>query len=105
MTKWQEEAVERIKRYILEHDLRGNDERYEIKEFSVEETDYGTVIVFSVTGLKNNEGTMSSIFGRTRRYIFVDKRGGLRCTKWDSEKKKSIDLRGWTDVMIHGWSH
>jgi len=105
MTKYQEKAVERIKRYIEEHDLHGNDERYEFKEFTVEETDYGTVIVYSVTGLKNDEGTMAAIFCRRRRHIFIGKRGGLKSSKWDSEKKKSINLQGWSDVMIYGYTH
>jgi len=105
MTKQQEAMVERIKRYIEEHDLHRNDERYEIKEFSVEETDYGTVIVYSVAGLKNDEGTMAAIFCRNIRHIFIGKRGGLKSSKWDSEKKKSINLQGWSDVMIHGCSH
>lgn len=105
MTKYQEKAIEKIKRYIEEHDLHRNDERYEIKEFSVEETDYGTVVVYSVTGLKNDEGTMAAIFCRTRRHIFIGKRGGLKSSKWDSEKKKIINLQGWSDVMIHGCSH
>ena len=105
MTKYQEKAIERIKRYIEEHDLHGNDERYEIKEFSVEETDYGTVIVYSVTGLKDDEGTMAAIFCRRRRLIFIGVRGGLRSQKWDPKKKKYIDLKGWSDVMIYGYSH
>lgn len=105
MTKYQEKAVERIKRYIEEHDLHRNDERYEIKEFSVEETDYGTVIVYSVTGLKNDEGTLASVFCRNIRHIFIGKRGGLRSQRWDTEKKKCIDLKGWSDVMIYGCSH
>ena len=105
MTKYQEKAIERIKRYIEEHDLHRNDERYEIKEFSVEETDYGKVIVYSVTGLKDDEGTMAAIFCRNIRHIFIGKRGGLKSSKWDPKKKKYIDLKGWSDVMIHGCSH
>lgn len=105
MTKQQEAMVERIKRYIEKHDLFNNDPKYEFKEFTVEETDYGTVIVYSVTGLKNDEGTMAAIFCRNKRHIFIGKRGGLKSSKWDSKKKKSIKLQGWSDVMIHGCSH
>jgi hypothetical protein len=105
MTKQQEIMVERIKRYIEKHDLFNNDPRYEFKEFSVEETDYGTVIVYSVTGLKNDEGTMAAIFCRNKRHIFIGKRGGLKSSKWDSKKNKSINLQGWSDVMIYGCSH
>ncbi len=105
MTKYQEKAVERIKRHIEEHDLHRNDERYEIKKFSVEETDYGKVIVYSVTGLKDDEGTMAAIFCRRRRLIFIGVRGGLTSERWDPEKKKYIRLKGWSDVMIYGYSY
>lgn len=105
MTKQQEVMVEKIKRYIEKHDLFNNDPKYEFKEFTVEETDYGIVIVYSVTGLKNDEGTMAAIFCRTIRQIFIGKRGGLRSQRWDGKKKKSIQLNGWSDVMIYGYSH
>ena len=103
MTKYQEKAIERIKRYIEEHDLRGDE--YEFKEFTVEETDYGTVIVYSVTGLKNDEGTMAAVFCRRRRLIFIGVRGGLTSQRWDPEKKKHVRLKGWSDVMIYGYSN
>lgn len=105
MTKQQEIMVEKIKRYIEKHDLFNNDPKYEFKEFTVEETDYGMVIVYSVTGLKNDEGTMAAIFCRTIRHIFIGKRGGLRSQRWDVKKKKSIQLNGWSNVMIYGYSH
>ena len=76
MTKYQKIMVERIKRYIEKHDLFNNDPKYEFKEFNVKETDYGIVIVYSVTGLKNDEGTIAAVFCRTKRYIFIGKRGG-----------------------------
>ena len=104
MTKQQEIMVERIKRYIEKHDLFNNDPRYEFKEFTVEETDYGTVL-FIQTGLKNDEGTMAAIFCRTIRQIFIGKRGGLEKPKMDDKKKKSIQLNGWSDVMIYGCGH
>lgn len=102
MTKQQEIMIEKIKRYIEKYDLFNNDSKYEFKEFTVEETDYGTVHVYSVAGLKNDEGTMAEIFCRTIRHIFIGKRGGLRCYKWDDKRKKSIQLNGWSDVMIYG---
>lgn len=105
MTKRQEVMIQKIKRYIEENDMFKNSPDYEFKEFSVEETDYGTVIVYSVTGMKNDEGTMASILCRNTRHIFIGKRGGLRSSIWDSEKKKFIDLKGWSNVMIYGYSH
>ena len=101
MTKYQKIMVERIKRYIEKHDLFNNDPKYEFKEFNVKETDSGIVIVYSVAGLKNDEGTMA-VFCRRRRHIFIGVRGGLRSQRWDPKKKKYIDLKGWSDVMIYG---
>lgn len=105
MTRAQEIAVQKIKRYIEQNDMRKNDPGYEFKEFTVEDTDYGTVIVYSVTGLKEDEGTLASVFGRTTRHIFIGKRGGLKCPKWDSKRKKSTYLTGWSNVLIYGCSH
>lgn len=105
MTKAQEAAIQRIKRYIEQHDLYRNDPKYEFKEFTVEETDYGTIIVYSVTGLKDDEGTLAAVFARNRRQIFIGKRGGLRGLKWDDKRKKTTYLTGWSDVMIYGYSH
>lgn len=105
MTKQQEIMVKKIKKYIEENDLFKNSPDYEFKEFAVEETDYGTVIVYSITGMKNDESTMAAILCRNIRHIFIGKRGGLRCSTWDSKKKKSVDFKGWSDVMIFGYSH
>ena len=105
MTRQQEIMVKKIKHYIEKHDLFNNDPKYEFKKFTVEETDYGTVIVYSVTGLKDDEGTMATVFCRTRRHIFIGVRGGLRSQRWDTKKKKSINLKGWSDVMIYGYSN
>lgn len=105
MTKAQEVTVQKIKRCIEQRDLYQNDPGYEFKEFTVEETDYGTVIVYSVTGLKDDEGTMAAVLCRTTRHIFIGERGGLRCSTWNSKKKKSVELKGWSDVMIYGYSH
>lgn len=105
MTKQQELTVQKIKKYIEENDLFKNNSDYEFKEFSVTETDYKTVIIYSITGMKNDDGTMAAIFCRNTRHIFIGERGGLRCSMWDSKKKKSVDLKGWLDVMIYGYSH
>ena len=105
MTEVQKSMVQNIKRYIEQNDMFNSSPDYEFKKFEVEETDYGTVMVYSVTGMKNDEGTAAAIFCRNIRQIFIGKRGGLRSSIWDSQKKKSVDLRGWLDVMIYGYSH
>lgn len=102
MTRAQEIAIQKIKKYIEENDMYRNNPDYEFKEFEVKETDYGTVIVYSITGRKNDEGTMAATLARNTRQVFVGKRGGLRGFKYDSDKKKTIELKGWKDVMIYG---
>lgn len=97
--------VERIKKYIAERDLYRNDPRYEIKEFEVTETDYGTVIVCSVTGVKGDEGTMAEVFCRVKRHIFIGPRGGLKTSIYNKYKKKFVELTGWSHVMIFGYSN
>lgn len=105
MTRAQEIAVQKIRKYIEENDMHKNDPDYEFKEFKVKETDYGTVVVYSVTGRKNDDGTMAAVFCRNRRQIFIGKRGGLRGFKYDSDKKKTTELKGWSDVLIFGYEH
>lgn len=102
MTRTQEIAVQKIKKYIEKNDMYRNNPDYEFKEFKVEVTNYGTVVIYSVTGRKNDEGTMAESFGRNKRHIFIGKRGGLRSFKYDSDKKKTVELKGWSDVLIYG---
>lgn len=105
MTRAQEAVVQKIKRYIEQNDMFKNDPSYEFKKFEIEDTDYGVVIVYAVTGLKDDEGTMAAMLGRTTRHIFIGKRGGLRSPKWDNKRKRTTYLTGWSDVMIYGYSH
>ncbi|WP_313528783.1 hypothetical protein [Anaerotignum sp.] len=104
MTKTQATAIQKIKKYIEQNDMHNNSD-YEFKEFNVKETNYGTVIVYSVTGLKNDEGTMAAVLCRNTRHIFIGRRGGLRSSKWDTIKKKTVNLKGWSDVMTYGCKH
>ncbi|MDR0818764.1 MAG: hypothetical protein LBN43_04240 [Oscillospiraceae bacterium] len=103
MTKWQEQEVRRIRKYIEDRDLY-NSPKYEFKEYKVTETDYGTVILYSVTGLVGDEGTMAAVLARTTRHIFIGPKGGLRCFARGKNGKSKI-LTGWSDVMIFGYDH
>jgi len=100
MTKWQEIEIKRILKWVEEHDLYKNDPDHEIKIFETQETDYGTVIVYIESGLKNDAGTMAAVLCRTRRHIFIGPKGGLKCYK--HEKGHDRLLKGWTNVMIFG---
>jgi hypothetical protein len=101
MTKQQARVVEQIKRWVKERDLYSDEEHYEIKKLEVEETEEGTVRFYCITGRKEDEGTLAAVFCRKRRHIFIGKRGGMRCFKWDEKKNKSRTLYGF-DVLIFG---
>jgi len=104
MTRHQEAAIAKIRKYIEQNDLFRNDPRYEIKEFEI--TDEGDFVqLYIVTGLKDDEGTLASVLCRKKRQIFIGKRGGLRAYRWNNKIKKSTRLEGFTDVMIFGYSY
>ena len=50
----------------------------EVKVFELHRQSYGGWAVRIETGTPGDEGTMASIFCRTRRQIFIGERGGLR---------------------------
>lgn len=110
MTKQQEMMVNRIKNDIIRHDFIDShkkgftveESRYEFKQFEVTEHDFGTVSVYSVVGLKDDEGTMAALIARTYRQIFIGARGGVRC--YDNQKKGGkAALTSYSDVMIYGY--
>lgn len=75
MTRQQKRQVEYLRREIIEHD--GHSDDCEYKRFDVKIYDWGKVSVISEVGRKSDEGTMAEVFGRTRRHIFIGKRGGM----------------------------
>lgn len=86
MTKSQAKAIEKIKR--LGEDLfYGGKDNYEFKQFEVEEHDT-FVYVLVCTGMKNDEGTMASIFCRDRARLFVGKKGGITYIDSKGNKKR-----------------
>lgn len=111
MTKQQEAMVNRIKKDIIRYDFTDSlkkgftveESRYEFKTFEVEEHAYGVVSVYSVVGLKGDEGTMAACFARTTRQIFIGKRGGVR-TYTNTKKNGKAALTNYYDVMIYGRS-
>ncbi|MBQ7372420.1 MAG: hypothetical protein IJW67_11200 [Blautia sp.] len=75
MTHSQEITLETIKNYLPRFDR--TDDRYEIKEFEVKDTEYG-VYVYLVTGYKGDEGTIAEALCRKIRHFVIGKRGGIR---------------------------
>jgi hypothetical protein len=67
-----------------------------VKEFEVEESEH-FLIIYSVTGLKNDEGTMAAVFARDRRHIFIGKRGGIF-----AYGRNSVKYKGWFKAMYFG---
>lgn len=96
MNRKQEQIIESLKRDILLHDGLGERfvEGYEYKKFEIEETNYNTVILFTIVGSKADEGTLAEILCRTRRHIFIAKRGGIKIANVKS-KKNGHTLKNW----------
>lgn len=86
MTKMQEKRVKQIKENWTQlcHGIKYA-EKYEIKEWEVEELKYFVSLIIEV-GLKNDEGTMAQVYCRKRCHIFIYKGG--RMTYPISHKKK-----------------
>lgn len=108
MTSKQEKMVNQIKNDIISYDFHdhricGNIEnsRYEFKTFQVE--DHGEFVsVYSVVGVKGDEGTMAALIARTYRQIFIGKRGGVHT--YDNQKKGGkAALTSYSDVMCYGY--
>ena len=99
MNRTQEKTIEAIRAYILRHDCFCNDPAYEIKKFEIEPLGVGDiVVVYAVSGRRNDEHTMASIFARTTRHIFIGPKGGITAIG-----NKSRRYKGWTNAMIHGY--
>ncbi len=77
MSPTQEKMIAFAKEQIFENDSNGYSENYEYKRFEVKLLDWGKVEVLSEVGCKGDEGTLATIFCRTRRHIFIGRRGGL----------------------------
>lgn len=73
-TKLQEKAIARIKK--LAENMMGHPDKYEIKQFDIDENEYFVSVVVEV-GRKNDEGTLAEVFCRDRAHLFIGKRGGI----------------------------
>ena len=111
MTSKQEKMVNQIKKDIIRYDFHDSHKKgftvenseYEFKTFEVKDND-GIVSVYSVVGLKNDEGTMAACTCRTYRQIFISKRGGVRT--YDNRKKGGkAALTNYSDVLCYGYSN
>ena len=89
MTHAQEEKVNLIRRQA--ECLRGkHSDKYEVKQWQVDDTEWGTVIVFVEVGLKNDEGTMAEVLCRDKCQIFIGKRGAAKYPVYHFRKDGSI---------------
>ena len=111
MTSKQEKMVNTLKKDIIRYDFHDSHKKgftvenseYEFKTFEVKDND-GIVSVYSVVGLKNDEGTMAACTCRTYRQIFISKRGGVRT--YDNRKKGGkAALTNYSDVLCYGYSN
>ena len=111
MTSKQEKMVNTLKKDIIRYDFHDSNKKdftlenseYEFKTFEVKD-DAGVVSVYSIVGLKNDEGTMAACTCRTYRQIFIGKRGGIHT--YDNKKKGGkAALTSYSDVMFYGYSN
>lgn len=70
MTPSQAREIESLRKRFAPYN-----ESYEVKDNRTEVLDGGVVFFFWETGLKNDDGTMASVYGRTRRWFKIGKRG------------------------------
>ncbi|MDO4266409.1 MAG: hypothetical protein Q4C63_08135 [Eubacteriales bacterium] len=103
MTKAQEETIEEIRQEIPRFDFY-NETSYEIKEWEVKETEWGTVVLTFETGRKNDEGTLASVLCRKSRQLFIGKRGGVACYIYNEKTKRIQRIQGLYNCMIKGKS-
>jgi len=80
MTTTQEKRIEELRQAILLSDGLGEAhvDGHEYKRFEVTDHECGLVFVLAEVGRKDDEGTMASIYARTRRHICIGRRGGLK---------------------------
>lgn len=80
MTTKQQQAIERIKAKVREHDFKLHNDP-EIKTFEVTEGEtyrgWSLVFVTVEVGNKGDEGTMAALLARERRQIMIGKNGGM----------------------------
>lgn len=85
LTPSQKEGVEYLRKHIILHDGSPiRPEQYEYKRFEVSQLNRGIVFVYSVVGMKGDEGTMAEVLCRRVRHITIGKRGGLHLINADS---------------------
>lgn len=77
MTDTQEKIIELLKIDILKHDGLGQED-YEYKEFKIVDGDTKLVFLLTEVGHIGDEGTMASIFCRTRRHIAIGPKGKIQ---------------------------
>ncbi len=101
MSPAQEKMVVFAKKQIFQNDSNGYPETHEYKQFDVKLLEWGAVQILSEVGSKTDEGTAAAIFCRTRRQVFVGRKGGLqlcnpaRFVKDEEGNIKRIPKRGY----------
>ena len=76
MTQAQERRVEMIRREI-EREFFPMHRNPEIKEFKVEELDWGSVSIVAEVGGIGDEGTYAAIMCRERIHVFIGRKGSI----------------------------
>ena len=89
-------------------DFYGGPEEYEVKKFEVSQpgaSDFDDlrrsrggrvsckpIFVYIVTGMRNDDGTMASVFCRKKRHLCIGPRGGISASSMDRKGFRSVSL-------------
>ena len=92
MTRLQEKAIEKIRK-LVERELYSDD--YEIKQWDISENEYFVALVVEY-GLKNDEGTLASIFARDHAQLFIGPRGGITYPVFKNGKTSRRQFGGYS---------
>ena len=107
MTPKQIETIDKWFKAVAHEDMLMDihaEDDYEFKRWEVRETEWGKVEVYSVVGMKGDEGTAASLFCRNYRQIFIGKNGGV-VTYGPFAICKKEKLQGFRNALISGYRH
>ena len=108
MTQAQINAVTRIQQYCFGRVPEEKRDTYEVKKLRVEEWPK-SVFVFVVFGKKDDEGTLASVFARSRGMFRVGPRGAIKALYRPEDVCSTEEYRPTArqirdNPLIYGWA-
>ncbi len=80
-TRQQRNFLQQLARELVESDMLGKTDKYELKSVTIaklgeSKTCAKILVIHTTCGLKNDDGTMASIFAQDNHHIFLGPQGG-----------------------------